>query len=149
MNGEIAGCSKNSDAFKIAQWARRYDVTQFEWMFCKKVLKHNTQCFQTLFQYSAYKSHSTIAKLRFSDKQVYIKKRCKHLLQQTLLLINLMKFILIKNMICHEKCSLIFHLMGQILLKQYGSHGVLPLEDEGTVLSGLLGPQISIYLWMA
>ena len=53
-----------------------------------------------------------------------------------------------KNMICHGKCSLIFHLMGQILLKQYGSHGVLPLENEGTVLSGLLGPQISIYLWM-
>ena len=78
LNGEIAGCSTNSDAFKIAQWARRYDVTQFECMFCKKVLKHNTQCFQTLFQYSAYKSHSTIAKLRFSDKQVYIKKRCTY-----------------------------------------------------------------------
>lgn len=43
-------------------------------MLYKNVLKYNTQSFQVLFQHSTYKSHSTIAKLRFSNKQVDMKK---------------------------------------------------------------------------
>ena len=61
-------------SFKIVQWPRRCDGTQFEYMLSKKMLKYNTQGFQALFQHSFYKSHSYIAKFRLLDKQVHMKK---------------------------------------------------------------------------